>query len=305
MDEVPIKELARGHWSFLLPQLGVPATALHRKHGPCPICGGKDRYRWDDQNHTGGYICAACGAGDGFMLAQKCTGKDFATLAREVRALLRQAPPVSVASDQPRAPDRRVLARIWQGAHRPAPDGPVARYLAARLGRHWPSDAVREHPALHDPGTDRAWPALVARITDPAGEGASLHQTYLDPCGAKAPIETPRRLAAGTIPPGSAIRLWDARPLMGVAEGIETAFAAAIIYKMPVWSCISASMLAKFEPPAEVVELAIFADNDASFAGQAAAYKLAQRMVASGRKVTVFVPDRVGTDYADVLAQKS
>ena len=307
-DEVPIKEMARGHWSYLLPRLGVPVEALNRKHGPCPICkGGTDRYRWDDQNSTGGYICSSCGAGDGFMLAAGVTGKSFGVLAKEVRGLLRDAPPPSQTTGRATTPDRHALNRVWRGSTAPERGGVVATYLSTRLGRFWPSQAIRQHPSLHHPDADRAYPAMVAMVSGPNGQAASLHMTYLDPAGAsKAPVEPARRLAAGKIPDGSAVRLWPARPVMGVAEGIETAMSAAIIYKMPVWACLSAAMLAKWEPPAEAQEIAIFSDNDRSYAGQAAGYRLAQRVVASGRKTTVFVPDAPGTDFNDVLlAQKS
>ena len=300
-DNTPIKEAARGHWEYLLPKLGVPATALNRRHGPCPMCGGTDRYRWDDQNSTGGYICSACGAGDGFMLAGAVTGKPFATLADEVRGLLRDAPPPRIGGSRVTSPDRHALIRVWRGSTAPEAGSPTSTYLSTRLGRFWPSTEIRHHPSLHHPETDRAYPAMVARITAPDGTGASLHQTYLDPAGRKADVDPCRRLAAGRIPDGSAVRLWPARNVMGVAEGIETAMSAAIIYKMPVWACLSAAMLAKWEAPAEAEEIAIFSDNDRSYTGQAAAYRLAQRIVAAGKRATVFVPDAPGTDYNDVL----
>lgn len=307
-DETPIKELARGHWRYLLPRLGVPVEALSRKHGPCPLCrGGTDRYRWDDQNSTGGYICSTCGAGDGFMLAAGVTGKSFGVLASEVRALLRDAPPPDAADGRASPASRQALIRVWRGATAPEGGGVVSTYLSTRLGRFWRSSEIREHAALHHPESDRAYPAMIARIANSAGEGCSLHSTYLAPDGSgKAPVEPARRLAAGKIPDGSAVRLWPAREVMGVAEGIETAMSAAIIHKMPVWACLSAAMLAKWEPPAEAKEIAIFADNDRSYAGQAAGYRLAQRIVATGRKAMVFVPDAPDTDWNDVLmAQKS
>lgn len=303
-DNIPIKESARGHWEYLLPKLGVPESALSRKHGPCPMCGGTDRYRWDDQNSTGGYICSGCGAGDGFMLAGAVTGKSFGVLADEVRGLLRDAPPPRIGGGRVTSPDRHALLRVWRGSTAPEAGSPTSTYLSTRLGRFWPSAAIRHHPSLHHPQTDRVYSAMVARISGPDGSGASLHMTYLDANGRKADVDPCRRLAAGKIPDGSAVRLWPAQNVMGVAEGIETAMSAAIIYKMPVWACLSAAMLAKWEAPAEAEEIAIFADNDRSFAGQAAAYRLAQRIVAAGKRATVFVPDVPGTDYNDVLLDR-
>ena len=48
-----IKELAIGMWPQILPALGVGRGFLENKHGPCPLCGGKDRYRFDDKNGRG------------------------------------------------------------------------------------------------------------------------------------------------------------------------------------------------------------------------------------------------------------
>lgn len=42
-----------GQWRVVLNNYGceLPSTAL--KHGPCPVCGGKDRFRFDDKNGRG------------------------------------------------------------------------------------------------------------------------------------------------------------------------------------------------------------------------------------------------------------
>lgn len=36
------------HWSNILSSLAIPIPHLN-KHGPCPVCGGKDRFRFDDK----------------------------------------------------------------------------------------------------------------------------------------------------------------------------------------------------------------------------------------------------------------
>ena len=53
------------------PSLGVPAKALTNRHGPCPVCGGKDRFRFDDKGGRGTWICSTCGAGDGIELVKR------------------------------------------------------------------------------------------------------------------------------------------------------------------------------------------------------------------------------------------
>ncbi len=83
-----LKAAARGQWKQILPSLGVNAEVLVNKHGPCPICHGKDRFRFDDQHGDGGFICNQCGAGDGFALAQRVTGKSFHEIAKVMEDML-------------------------------------------------------------------------------------------------------------------------------------------------------------------------------------------------------------------------
>ena len=55
--------------------------------------------------------------------------------------------------------------------------------------------------------------------------------------------------------------------------------------------------------PADVKHVEIFADNDASYTGQAAAYALAKRLTEAGREVTVWMPPETDTDWADHAAK--
>ena len=72
-----VKAAARGHWPAILPALGIPAEALVNRHGPCPGCAGRDRFRFDDREGNGTWICGGGGerrAGDGFALLGHCLG---------------------------------------------------------------------------------------------------------------------------------------------------------------------------------------------------------------------------------------
>jgi hypothetical protein len=57
------KKAASGQWPRLLPELAsVDARTLAGKHVPCPVCGGKDRFRaFPDFAVSGGTICNQCG----------------------------------------------------------------------------------------------------------------------------------------------------------------------------------------------------------------------------------------------------
>ena len=69
-------ERARHRWREILPQLGIETRFLTNKHGPCPLCGGKDRFRFDDKDGSGSYYCR-CGPGVGVILVCKKNGWDF------------------------------------------------------------------------------------------------------------------------------------------------------------------------------------------------------------------------------------
>ncbi|MER0329315.1 primase-helicase zinc-binding domain-containing protein [Aeromonas veronii] len=65
---------AVGLWPDLLAGLGLHIPR-HGKHGPCPACGGKDRFRLDDKEGRGTFICSQCGAGDGLDLVCRVMSK--------------------------------------------------------------------------------------------------------------------------------------------------------------------------------------------------------------------------------------
>lgn len=305
MSSAPAKELCRGRWRALLPTMGVDARFLTGRHGPCPVCGGTDRFRWDDKDGTGSFFCSGCGPGDGFMLAERVTGKTFRELWLLVKDTIGTTPmPEPKKPEDPKA-QKRAMQEVWRACEPPSADSPVGLYQTRRLGRPWPSKAILEHRGLKHPHDGEIYPAMVARISDQNDKGVNLHITYLTPDGQKAPVDLQRKVMAGGLPEGSAIRIWPAAEFMGVAEGIETAMSAAILYKCPVWAAINSSMMAKWVPPEEAKEIVIFADNDRNYTGQQAAYTLANRLVLKfGRRVDVQVPVEKGTDWNDVLIKE-
>ena len=52
-----LKESAQGRWYGILTQLGIDSAFLKNTHGPCPACGGQDRFRYDDKDGHGTYYC--------------------------------------------------------------------------------------------------------------------------------------------------------------------------------------------------------------------------------------------------------
>lgn len=305
MQNIPAKDLCRGRWRVLLPKMGVDARYLTGRHGPCPVCGGTDRFRWDDKDGTGSFFCSGCGPGDGFMLAERVTGKSFRELWLLVKDTIGTSPmPEPKKPDDPKA-QKKAMQAVWRACEPPSAHSPVGLYQTQRLGRLWPSKSILEHKGLKHPHDGQIYPAMVARISDPSDKGVNLHITYLTRDGQKAPVDLQKRVMAGSLPEGSAIRIWPSDKFMGIAEGIETAMSAAILYKCPVWAAVSGPMLAKWVPPEGTRDVVIFADNDSNYAGQSSAYVLANRLVQRfGMRVDVQVPPERDTDWNDVLKKE-
>ena len=80
-EQLKISDIARaaqGQWGSIFPALGITVPA-RGKHGACSVCGGKDRFHFDDKEGRGTWICRQCEgkqAGDGLDLVCKATGKD-------------------------------------------------------------------------------------------------------------------------------------------------------------------------------------------------------------------------------------
>lgn len=293
-------DAARGKWRGILLALGVDQKFLGGKHGPCPMCEGRDRFRFDNKDGAGTFICNQCGAGNGFDFLMAINGWDFATAARKVDEIVgnvdREAP-------RPRMDEnvrRDLLNRLWQASAKLEAGDPAFAYLTGRvrLPKSLPACLrfARECPAPD--GVKR--PAMVALVQKPDGSAANIHRTFLGPDG-KADMDNPRAMMPGELPAGSAVRLFPVHgERLGIAEGIETAFAAAARFGVPVWSAINSTLLAKWEPPAGVKEVLIFGDADHKFGGQAAAYQLAHRLAGRmGLEVQVHIPERAGLDWAD------
>lgn len=65
-----VKVQASNHWPEILTYFGIDKSFLSGKHSPCPIHGGKDGFRFTNEN-KGSWVCATCTEGkfkDGFEL---------------------------------------------------------------------------------------------------------------------------------------------------------------------------------------------------------------------------------------------
>jgi hypothetical protein len=79
-DFKEVKAAANGGWAGLLGGLGVDTSCLTGRHTRCPGCGGKDRFRFDDKDGDGTWICSGGGnmqSGDGIALLAHVRGIEW------------------------------------------------------------------------------------------------------------------------------------------------------------------------------------------------------------------------------------
>ncbi len=212
-----IHEVTRGRWRGILAHFGMSQKELSGKHGPCPMCIGVDRFRFDNKDGRGTWICNHCGAGTGVDLVMHLRGWDFKTAVQEVRPLVGIASAEPVKAGMSADDKRKMRLEIWKGS-RPIQKGDeVDRYLTSRkVGLDRYPASLRFNPALRY-AEGKHFPGMVAAVQDEDGQGVTLHRTFLTD-GDKAPVESPRRLTPGDLPNGSAVRLAPAAEVMGIAE---------------------------------------------------------------------------------------
>lgn len=208
------------------------------------------------------------------------------------------------------AANRLKLMALWNSADTIADSDPAGQYLINR-GLIVPEmGELRFHTGLdywRDGQCIGQFPAMLAAVTSPTGELITIHRTYLTPDGRKALVPTVKKLCSPAgVMGGTSIKLGtpatrsDGRLGIGIAEGIETALAASILFDVPVWAGVSAHGLASFTPPPNVRNVYVFGDNDVNQTGQKAAAQLADRLTRQGFTVRIHTPPAIG-DWNDEL----
>lgn len=302
----------RFHWRSILAAAGADPATLTNKHQPCPFCGGRDRYRFDDKNGYGTYYCSQCGPGDGFAFLMQLRGCGLPEARAEAERhmskltdadLKNSIPHLRKPVKKPRPLPQTMIDRVMEGTQQISPGDVAYRYLRNRGLRRIPT-SLYTHKALYDPDTRTHYPGMVAEVVDAEGRIVSLHRTFLTSDGHKASIAAPKRLMTPTTTvKGAAIRLWRPGPTLAVAEGIETAIAVAERFGVPAWATISAYGMERLVLVPGISHVLVCGDHDESYTGQKAAYTLAHRLVQAGLKATVYIPPQPG-DWLDMLNGK-
>ena len=202
--------------------------------GPCPLCGGLDRFSVNTRKQV--WNCRGCAKGGSVI--DLLMHVDNLTFADAVEALAgktwERRPPRRHADGGEKPGNGESAMRIWRGAE---PIGPLARtYLGAvrkiDIDQIPDMDSVLRFEPKCPFGEGRL-SCLIALIRDiVSGEPRAIQRTALDKQGRKID-----RMGLGP-KMGGAIKLWsaanpvareelDARPTLVVGEGLETVASAA------------------------------------------------------------------------------
>lgn len=261
-----------------------------RKEGSCTIHLDGPYAGWGFDYATGesagpiDLIAQATGLSDGALF------DEAARIAGMDRPAPRSAPRLK--------PDHSTeVARLVDGAQ-PLSGTEGEAYLLARGLTDPGCQDLLFHPDLPDFDTRRGWPGLIAlpRLVD-GTRAPGIHRTFLlDDGSAKGPSG---KKMLGSVA-DAAVRLF-AMPTdghLGIAEGIETALAAHVLFGTAVWAALSADGLARFRWPEGTARVTIYAD--AGDAGRQAAATLSDRLNRADIPNEIVVPLH-GDDFNDDL----
>ena len=293
-------DFVKGKWPQIFAYYNLPpVNARNHYKGECPICSGKGKLRVDDRDGSGSWICV-CGSGDGWSMLTNTTGKDFRTLAKEIDQAFGNT--FDGEYQAPKVNDRLSTA-VSRFRHIGKVQGTDAEtYLNSRGITQLPTGGVKFSPTEQHTDENRKYQAMYAIASNEYGEAIQRHLTYLD--GAKkAAIERNKKMLSLQEYSGSiAVKLFQAKSTLGIAEGIETALSAHQLYKLPVWSALNATLMKKFKAPSGVDTLVIFADNDKNGTGLNAAFECGNKNLLSNNDVNrVLIKWPELPDFNDML----
>lgn len=290
-------DFVKGKWSQIFEFYGLPpVTRGHHYKGECPICGKKGKFRIDDKDGSGSYICV-CGAGNGWKLLTEVTGKDFKTLAKEID---NQFGNVYENNQSTPAPDLKTDNKLNQAI---AKAKAANKIKGTNVERYLNSRGVFELPKK---GVVESNGNMFAIATDFMHRAVFSHETFLDG-DKKADVSIQKKMigltSEGDYIDGVAIRMFAPSSTLGIAEGIETALSCRQIYHCSIWSTLNSGFMKKFRAPEGVNHLMVFADNDNNGTGLAAAFECGRANILAKNdveKVTIRWPGDV-CDFNDML----
>lgn len=247
--------------------------------------------------------------GDHALLFKCFAGCDTRDVIREILRLDDNAlHHVGRAVDAPSRlePDlwrRQCALRLWDEA-RPLSGTPAEIYLRRRRIALLPS-ALRFHPRTPLGQGDAAEfrPAMIAALHDggrgDTGRFVAVQRTFFDRDDARRArdLSDPRMMLGR--PHHAAVLLGTATSVLGLAEGIETALSAMILFGIPVWATLGSERLHQIAIPDHVTRLVLFPDND--IAGEIGVASAMEAYAVPGRIIETEFPPTGFKDWNDVL----
>lgn len=285
-------DAARGRWAEIFEYYGLPPiTGGKHYQGECPLCGDKGKFRIDDKDGNGTFICK-CASGTGFKLLELTQGKSFPVLADEIDKLLgnTRQQEYSRPAQSDIAAKRERFIRHYSGMVA-LKDTTASQYLQERGVFILPADYSRFCDAQPVKGHSKIYQAIWSLATDTKGQPCYLHRTYLDG-SRKADVNPVKKMDSLQDDnylkhtKSVAIRLFPVDSTLGIAEGIETALSCKQVYGINTWASMNATFMEKFIAPKGVKTLVIFADYDKrSATGHKAAFDCAHSNLNSNNDV--------------------
>ncbi len=258
---------------------GIKLRGHVERCGPCPRCGGSDRFGINIKKQL--WNCRGCDIGGNVIaLAQHLDRVDFATAVQMLAGGCASSSggpavtaPRSAATDDYARDQHRKAAWLWS-RRRPIAGTPAQKYLRevrgidctlpATLG-FLPPTKPGHHPALiaaYDM-PDEPEPGILA---EPRNVDA-VHLVLLKPDGAGKADVKPDKITIGS-PGGLPIVLAPPNNLLGlaVAEGIEDALSLHQTTELGAWAAGAASFMPAFADavPAYIECVTIAVDDDNS-----------------------------------------
>ncbi|ELE4465875.1 toprim domain-containing protein [Salmonella enterica] len=260
---------ACGHWPRILPALGV--KVIKNRHQSCPVCGGSDRFRFDDKEGRGTWFCNQCGAGDGLKLVEKVFGVSASEAAGKVNAVTGNLSPVTpemiAAAEAGTEADRKAAAELTVKLMEKTHTTTGNAYLT---GKGFPGRECLTLTTMHKTGgvTFRAGDVAVPLYDD---TGALVNLQLINADGLKRTLKGGQVKGACHILDGikeAGKRLW-------IAEGYATALTVhhltgeTVMVALSSVNLLSLASLARHKYPA--CRIVIAADRDLSGDGQSKA----------------------------------
>jgi len=283
--------------------------------GPCPVCGGRDRFAIN-LGKGGVFLCRiCCNSGRGPIdLEIFLGGSNFVeAVKRLTNTTSVDGAPKTIKSPDPKATIKHNnlvnLARadqIWRQSCDIAGTAGEA-YLTGRgiaLDEVPNFGGLRWHPRC--PWEIGTTPCIVARFTDAVtGEPRGIWRRPID--GRKPKTLGPMG--------GCVIRLWpdeDVTTDLVLGEGVETTLAAATRFThrntllRPAWAAGSVGNLENFPVLEGIEALTLLVDHDVKDKngrqkGQQAARTCGKRWRDAKREVTLLIPRALGADFNDLV----